>query len=73
MSISENDKYGKYCLLTPADETNDVKSAMSGERPIVLMLWTVEATYEIEMVPDRVSWRLTGRLWKLFDGEDGAC
>jgi len=73
MGVSENDKYGKHRLLTPEDETNDVKSPMSGERPIALMLWAVEATYKIEMVPERVSWRLTGRLWKLSDGEDGAC
>ena len=55
MRVSENDNQGKYRLLTPADEANDVKSLMSGESPIVLMLWTVEATYQVEMVPESVS------------------
>jgi hypothetical protein len=73
MGVSENDEYGKQRLLTPADETNAVKSLISGERPIVLMLWTVEATYKIEIVSESASWRLTGRLWKLPDREDGTC
>jgi hypothetical protein len=37
--------YKRHNLLTPADETNAVRSLMVGESPMVLILWTVAAMY----------------------------
>ena len=53
MNVSRDNRQMKYHLLTPAAETKAVRSLMSGESPIVLRLWTVEATGKIKMVPDR--------------------
>jgi hypothetical protein len=38
MYVRVDGNHKKYRLLTPADEAKAVKSAMSGESPIALML-----------------------------------
>jgi hypothetical protein len=48
--VRVNGNHNKYNLLTPADEANAVKSAMSGESPMALRLWAVAAITQIKTV-----------------------